>query len=104
MKSFRIAAFVLTGLLGTNLAGCAVTRDQSTMGEYMDDATITTRVKARFAEDPTVSATAISVETLKGTVQLSGFAKSSAERARAEQIARGVPHVKSVINSVAIRP
>ncbi|MEN9314210.1 MAG: hypothetical protein RIS35_603 [Pseudomonadota bacterium] len=104
MKSFRIAAFVLAGLLGSSLAGCAVTRDQSTVGEYMDDATITTRVKARFAEDPTVSATAISVETLKGTVQLSGFAKSSAERARAEQLARGVPHVKGVINSVAIRP
>ena len=68
--------------------GCAVTRDQSTIGEYVDDSTVTTRVKAKFAEDPTVSAMSISVETLKGTVQLSGFAKSKAERTRAEALAR----------------
>ena len=48
----------------------------------MDDAGITTAVKAKMAEDKTVSATAISVETLNGTVQLSGFAKSQAERTR----------------------
>ena len=56
----------LSGLLAFTTVGCAVTRDQSTVGEYVDDATITTRVKAKFAEDPKVSAMAISVETLKG--------------------------------------
>ena len=79
-------------------------RDQQTVGSYVDDATITTQVKARFADDPTVSAMAIQVETLKGTVQLSGFAKSAAERANAEAIARNVPGVKSVLNSISVRP
>jgi hyperosmotically inducible periplasmic protein len=96
-----IAAFAAVTVLST---GCAVMRDQETVGAYVDDTTVTTRVKARFVEDPTVDAASISVETLKGTVQLSGFAKSAAEKTRAESIARGVPGVKSVQNSISIRP
>jgi osmotically-inducible protein OsmY len=61
-------------------------------------------VKAKMAEDRTVSATAISVETLNGTVQLSGFAKSQAERDRAETIARTTRHVREVRNSIVVRP
>lgn len=84
-------------------AGCSVVRDQQSVGSYVDDATITTQVKAKFAEDQTVSAMAISVETLKGVVQLSGFAKSTEERAMAERLARGVPGVRSVKNDITIR-
>lgn len=84
-------------------SGCAVVRDQSSVGNYIDDTGITTAVKAKFVEDKTVNAVAISVETLKGTVQLSGFAKSAAEKARAETIARGVKGVVAVQNSIAIR-
>lgn len=85
------------------LAGCAVARDQQTVGSYIDDATITTRVKARMAEDKSVSATSISVETLNGTVQLSGFAKSADERATAERLARSTPGVTAVRNDVLVR-
>ncbi len=85
------------------LTGCAVARDQQTVGSYIDDATITTRVKARMAEDKSVSATSISVETLKGTVQLSGFAKSADERATAERLARSTPGVQSVRNDIVVR-
>jgi len=88
----------------TALPGCAVTRDQSTVGEYIDDATITAKVKAKFVEDKSVDASAISVETLNGTVQLSGFAKSQAERERAENIARTTRHVREVRNSIVVRP
>jgi len=84
--------------------GCAVVRDQQPVGAYIDDATVTTRVKARFAEDTAVSAAAISVETLNGTVQLAGFAKSSDERSTAERLARDVPGVKSVRNDIVVRP
>lgn len=84
--------------------GCAVVRDQQPVGAYIDDATVTARVKARFAEDTTVSAAAISVETLNGTVQLAGFAKSPGERETAERLARGVSGVKSVRNDVVVRP
>ncbi|WP_374319548.1 BON domain-containing protein [Aquabacterium sp.] len=85
------------------LPGCAVTRDQSTVGEYLDDAAITTKVKAKFVEDKAVDATAISVETLNGEVVLSGFAKNGTEKARAEELARHVKGVRSVKNALEVR-
>ena len=86
------------------LSGCAVTRGQETAGAYVDDAAITTQIKARMVEDKAVDAGAIKVETLNGTVMLSGFAKSSVEKSTAESIAMKVKGVKSVQNNVAVRP
>lgn len=85
-------------------SGCAVTRGQEPIGAYIDDSAITTAVKARFVEDKTVDAAAISVETMKGTVMLSGFAKNSTEKANAETLAMKVKGVTSVKNEIAIRP
>ena len=81
-----------------------VTRGQETEEHYVDDATITTQIKGRFIEDPVVAASSIRVETLNGTVMLSGFAKSAAERNTAEAIARRVNGVKSIKNEIAVRP
>ena len=103
MKNTAVT-LALSGLLAFTAVGCAVTRDQSTVGEYVDDTTVTTRVKAKLAEDPTVSAMSISVETLKGTVQLSGFAKSATERNMAGELARNTSGVKAVKNDIVIRP
>jgi osmotically-inducible protein OsmY len=58
------AAVTAVALLATT--GCSVVRDQQSVGAYVDDTTLTTRVKAKFAEDPTVRAMAISVETFNG--------------------------------------
>jgi osmotically-inducible protein OsmY len=103
-KPILTVAFA-TALAATLLttSGCAVTRNQETVGAYVDDAALTTRVKAKFAADPTVSAMAISVETLKGTVQLSGFAKSYEEKSMAEKLARETSGVVAVRNDIAIR-
>jgi len=86
------------------MPGCAVTRGQETVGSYVDDATITTQVKARMVDNKAVDAAAIKVETLNGTVMLSGFAKSENERDTAANIARHVNGVKSVKNEIAVRP
>lgn len=88
----------------TALPGCAVMRDQPSAGNIVDDSGITTAVKARFVADKTVAASAINVETLSGTVMLSGFAKNAGEKSNAEAIARGVKGVMSVDNRIAIRP
>ena len=104
MKYARALAFaVLAGatLLGS---GCAVVRGQETVGSYVDDSAITTAIKAKFVEDKVVSASSISVETLNGTVQLSGFAKSAAEKSQAETIARNTKNVRSVRNDILVRP
>ena len=86
------------------LPGCAVVRGQETVGAYVDDATITTQVKAKMIDNKQVDAGAIKVETLNGTVMLSGFAKNETERSTAESIAKNVNGVKSVKNEIAIRP
>lgn len=97
------AAAAVTAVLAFT-SGCAVTRGQETVGAYIDDAAITTSVKARMVEDKAVDAAAIKVETLNGTVMLSGFAKNSLEKNTAESIAMKVKGVKMVQNNVVVRP
>jgi len=96
------AAMTAVALLGT--AGCAVTSGQQSVGAYFDDSTITGAVKAKFAESKDVPGTAISVETLNGTVQLAGFVTSAAQKSAAEDLARKVGGVKAVKNDLVVRP
>jgi len=85
-------------------SGCAVNRGQETVGAYVDDTAITTSVKARYVDNKEVDASSIRVETLNGTVMLSGFAKDSTERMTAENIAMKVNGVKNVKNAIVVRP
>lgn len=103
MKSQLTLSAVIASAFLIALPGCAVTRGQETVGAYVDDSAITANVKAKLVEDKTVDAAAISVETLKGTVMLSGFAKSSAEKTTAERLAYEVKGVKSVHNAIVVR-
>ena len=98
-----LAATVAAAALLT-ATGCAVTRGQETVGAYVDDTGITTRVKARFIEDKQVDASSIRVETLNGTVMLSGFAKNDNEKFIAGNLARTVSGVKTVMNEITVRP
>lgn len=104
MKLRNILAMTATAVALLTATGCAVQRGQESVGAYVDDTGITTMIKSRFVENKQVDATAISVETLKGTVMLSGFAKNGAERSTAETIARGVKGVTSVKNEIVVRP
>lgn len=101
-RQVLIASMTALTLLATT--GCAVVRDQQSVGSYVDDASLTTRVKGKFAENTVVSAMAISVETLKGVVQLSGFAKTAEEKATAERLARETSGVVGVRNDIIVRP
>jgi hyperosmotically inducible periplasmic protein len=98
-----LAAILAAAALLT-ATGCAVSRGQETVGSYIDDTGITTMIKSRFIDNKVVSASAISVETLNGTVMLSGFAKDLTEKITAGDIARGVNGVKVVKNEIAVRP
>ena len=96
MKYARALAFAaVAGITIVTATGCSVAREQQTVGSYVDDAGITAAVKAKMAEDKNVSATSISVETLNGTVQLSGFAKSQTEKNQAENIAQHQARARS---------
>jgi osmotically-inducible protein OsmY len=97
-------AAALSAIALITMPGCAVTRGQETVGAYVDDSSITAQVKAAFVDNTKVDAAAISVETLNGTVMLSGFAKSTTEKTTAGSIAANVKGVKQVKNEVAVRP
>jgi hyperosmotically inducible periplasmic protein len=107
MKSALTSTCLVAALGGGMLlTGCAHRDNPATdksAGEVVDDAWITTKVKAAFVEDPAVKALDIKVDTFKGVVQLSGFANSSAEMQRAAEIARGIKGVKSVKNDVRLK-
>ena len=104
MKAFTpsrlgISAISLVLILGA----CSKQGEQSTTGKYLDDATVTAKVKADFIKDDAVKSTDIRVETTSGVVQLSGFVGSDAIRQRAELLANSVAGVKSVRNDLAIQ-
>lgn len=103
-KSILAVALVLgatTTFLGT--AGCAGGPFRRSTGEYVDDGSITAKVKTELLRDQTVSGFDVGVDTFKGTVQLNGWVDTPEQKTRAEQIARGVPGVVNVANKLTVR-
>ena len=97
-----VGYFVLVMLMVAFMA-CDSTSKQEGAGEFVDDSVITTKVKALLAEDDFLKSFQISVETYKGTVQLSGFVDSQKAVDKAGEIARGVKGVKSVKNNLNVK-
>ena len=75
-----------------------------TVGEAIDDTTITTRVKTAMLNDPTVGGLRVDVDTFKGVVTLSGRVKSPAERDQAVALARGINGVSEVKDALQVIP
>jgi osmotically-inducible protein OsmY len=101
LNKFFSAVFLAVSL-GT-VVGCASTSQQEGTGEYVDDAVITTKVKAAIFNEPTLKSAEINVETFKGAVQLSGFVNSQADISKAAEIARSVKGVTSVKNDMRLK-
>lgn len=81
------------------LAGCG-----KTVGETIDDATITTRVKTSLLNDPDVGGMRIDVDTFKGVVTLSGRVKTKDEEAKAIGLARKIGGVAEVKSTLLVQP
>src|SRR5512139_1769166 len=75
-----------------------------TTGDHVDDGAIAASIKAGLLDNKDTSSMSINVESYKGTVQLSGFVGSQAEKDTAGKVAAGVSGVKKVINSLSIAP
>ena len=84
-------------------AGCGSTSTRESTGEYFDDTTITTKVKAAIVAEPTLRVAQINVETYKSVVQLSGFVNSYADIDTAGALARSIKGVASVKNDIRLR-
>jgi hyperosmotically inducible protein len=100
MKQLKfISAFFMTFALLSAL-GCAATATKESTGEYIDDSTITTKVKDAIFREPTLKSSEINVVTFKGAVQLSGFVGSQQNIDKAVEITQGVKGVQSVKNDM----
>src|SRR3954469_20042391 len=98
-----VAILAVSGGLATLSTGCAGTATRESTGEYIDDATISAKVKAAFVKDPVVKAIDVKVDTFKGAVQLSGFVDTPEQSAQAERIAASTTGVQSVKNNIQVK-
>jgi hyperosmotically inducible protein len=88
----------------TAAAGCASsTRTTESTGQYVDDATITTKVKSAVLAEPGLHELQISVETYKDVVQLSGFVDTNEAKDKAGMVAAKVDGVRSVRNNLVVK-
>lgn len=111
-KTLGILCIFLTGL---SLHGCGwvlvgggayegykMGTDPRSVGTQIDDAVITTKVKAKLIEDPVTKARKIDVDTVNGVVTLTGLVDTEAEIKRALEIASSVAGVKKVVNNLRV--
>ena len=104
MKGPKILRSSMVLLLAVSIALCACqTPAGRSAGEVVDDATTTTKVKAKLFDDSLVKGLAISVETFEGEVTLTGAVDTQAQRQRAESLTRTVTGVKRVNNLLKIK-
>ena len=100
-----VLATLFTATLGLTAftSGCAATATKESTGEYVDDSSITLKVKAALLKDPTVKGLEVNVETFKGTVQLSGFVSTSEEKAQAGRVTAMVKGVAAINNNIIVK-
>ena len=92
------ATMLLFGMMSacTSLTG-------ETLGQNIDDTTLSTSVKTKLAAEKLGTLTRIDVDTYNGVVSLNGIVPTPADKARAEEIARSVEGVKKVINNLQVQ-
>ncbi len=90
-------------VLAASAAACSAISGRETPSEYVDDATITTKVKAAIFDDPSLKVLQVNVETFQNVVQLSGFVDSTQSENRAVELARNVSGVRSVKDDIIVR-
>src|SRR5690606_9417403 len=105
MKSTSTLICFSLGLLvgGSFITGCSSTATRESTGEYIDSSALTAKVKSALVGDEVVRARDVQVETFRGTVQLSGFVDSEAQKERATAVARSVQGVEDVKNNLIVK-
>jgi osmotically-inducible protein OsmY len=100
--SLSFIVFLLTAVPVVSMVGCTSLTGQ-TAGQYVDDRTITSTVKAKLVADKAANLTRVDVDTTNRVVSLNGIVESREQRARAEQLAMQVSGVRDVKNNLQIQ-
>ena len=102
-KAFGLALCLGALPLAGMVSGCAGDRYHQSTGEAIDDKGITMRVESALSNDAQYKYEGVIVKTFKGTVQLSGFVDTSAQKSRAGVLAKGVEGVKDIDNNISVK-
>lgn len=102
-KLYRVVKLLVCIGLITAFMGCAATQTRESTGQYVDDSTITTKVKTAILGEPGLKTLQITVNTYKGVVQLSGFVDSAQNAKKAGELARSVAGVTEVKNDLVVK-
>lgn len=101
-----LLALTLALMAGTFVftTGCTTEqRSGRSTGEYLDDKTLNSKVRAALTDSAEYKFPDVKVESFRGTVQLSGFVANAAQKARAAEIAKSVRGVQTVDNKISVR-
>jgi len=106
MKFTKLASLAVAAALAVPLASHAQdTKPAGTTKTWVKDSVVTTKIKAQLAASKMSSLTTVQVDTdANGHVQLTGKVATSAEKERAEAIAKAVDGVKMVDNQLTVTP
>lgn len=96
--SLSLPVAILTGA-----TGCAGDRYERSTGEYIDDKTVTARVKSALGDHPDYKFNDVNVTSYRGVVQLSGFVNTAEQKKRAETITEKVQGVRSIENNISVK-
>jgi len=102
-KVFRYGFATFFAMMVVSLSACSTGQKHATAGKYVEDASITTRVKAAIFQQSDLDAAEIGVETCNGIVLLDGFVSQSAQISKATEIANAIEGVRAVKNSLAVK-
>jgi len=87
----------------TATSGCAGNKYDRSTGQYIDDKSLTVRVKHALGENPDYKYSDVNVDTFRGTVQLSGFVNTSDQKSKADDISKQVQGVQKVVNNITVK-
>ncbi len=92
-----------SAMTGTDKASCEARSKTELAKDAVADTAITTKVKTELMAEPALKSLDVHVETVNGTVMLSGFVPSQAEVDKAVNVARNVKGVNKVQSSLRIK-
>ena len=98
-----LLGLALVTVMATNFTGCAGNQYDRSTGQYIDDKSATVRVHDALHDNPEYKFDNVDIHVFRGTVQLSGFVDNADQKAKAEQIARGVQGVQNVENNITVK-
>lgn len=99
----KTVVFVLSLLVGLAAVVPGAQAQDSTIGQKVDDATITTKIKAKLTAERPANLVKVNVDTTNGIVRLRGTVPTLEDKRKAEELARMTDGVRRVVSELTVQ-